>query len=143
MEFGDARLPENFWVKVEPEPNSGCWLWTGGDNGVGHGKFRYQGKKNCLAHRVAYSLLVRPIPDGLTIDHLCRVPACVNPRHLEVVTLRENVLRGSGLTARQARMTLCKRGHQFSARLWRGHRICRVCDNWRRREKTRLRNVRD
>ena len=85
-----ARAPvdERFWRFVSPEPNSGCWLWTGADT-RGYGALG----KNGLAHRVSFEMHVGPILPGLTLDHLCRTPACVNPAHLEPVTLAENVRR--------------------------------------------------
>ena len=69
---------ELFWTKVEPEPNSGCWLWTGYTNRDGYGCFR----RDLLAHRFAYELYRGAIPAGLTLDHTCRVRSCVNPAHL-------------------------------------------------------------
>jgi hypothetical protein len=66
------------------------------------------------AHRLAYQLLVGPIPEGLVIDHLCRNPPCQNPAHMECVTHRENTLRGASPHAMNARKTHCKRGHEFT-----------------------------
>lgn len=90
---------ERFLEKVEVDP-SGCWLWTAKRNSKGYGIF-WTGPKTKeragtwnRAHRVAYRLFVGPIPDGMLLDHLCRVPGCVNPDHLEPVTNRENLLRG-------------------------------------------------
>ncbi|KAB2977369.1 HNH endonuclease [Streptomyces sp. SS1-1] len=86
---------------------------------------RYQ-----MAHRVAYQEIVGPIPEGLQLDHLCRVRHCVNPAHLEPVTSRENTLRGENLVAINAAKTHCKRGHLFDAAntyRWRNSRICREC----------------
>jgi hypothetical protein len=91
---------ERFWPKVQK--TDGCWLWTGAKS-KGYGSFRPDNKTNGWAHRFAYELLVGPIPDGLHIDHLCRVPACVNPAHMEIVTLVENVLRGNSIPAVRAR----------------------------------------
>lgn len=78
-----------FESHVHHDPNSGCWLWAGADNGVGYGKFR--GK---YAHRVSYEAAKGPIPDGMHLDHLCRIRCCVNPDHLEPVTNAENARRG-------------------------------------------------
>lgn len=71
-------------------------------------------EKNTKAHRAAYELLIAPIPNDKVIDHLCRNPSCVNPDHLEVVTQRENILRGIGPSAIHARKTHCPRGHPYS-----------------------------
>jgi hypothetical protein len=134
-------VEERFWQKVEPEPNTGCWLWTGGLRGSGrYGQFR-NGKRLGFAHRYAYELLVGPIPDGMQLDHLCRVRLCVNPAHLEPVTARENTMRSEALTARNARKTHCLRGHPFdeantieTVRDGRLHRTCRECDRSKSRE---------
>ncbi len=96
-----------------------CWLWTGSDCGHedepdrNHGQF-WLHHKRYMAHRVSYERFVGPIPEGYEIDHLCRVPKCVNPDHLEAVTPRENKLRGTSVMARNARKTHCKHGHPFS-----------------------------
>ena len=83
-----ATFIATFWARVVKGPD--CWEWQGprDTSGYGrHGHFR--------AHRVAYQLMVEPIPVGLVLDHLCRNPGCVNPDHLEPVTTRENtVVRG-------------------------------------------------
>ena len=105
-----------------------CWLWTGYRNRMGYGQFG----RNEPAHRVAYELLVGPIPDGLVLDHLCRNPPCVNPDHLEPVTNVENLQRGVGPSAQNARKARCKNGHEFTSentyiRPDGGGRQCRRC----------------
>ena len=116
---------------VEADEN-GCWIWQASKRPNGYGQVRVAGR-NMLAHRWAYELLVGPIPDGLVLDHLCRVIACVNPAHLEPVTQRENTLRGEGLPAQRARKTHCVHGHEFTdANTYRdpnrnGRRTCRIC----------------
>ncbi len=118
---------ERFWSKVEKTES--CWIWTGYKDKLGYGRF---GKDR--PYRFAYTLLVGPIPPGLSLDHLCRNPSCVNPAHLEPVTHRTNVLRGINPMAQEARQMHCKRGHEFTpenTRLYRGHRYCRACDRER------------
>lgn len=102
--------PERFWDKVEKTDS--CWLWKGAIQGAGYGSIWYD-DRICLAHRVAYELTRSKVPDGLTLDHLCRVRSCVNPAHLEPVTNRENVLRGVAPLAKNARKTHCIHGHPF------------------------------
>ncbi len=123
-------VEERFWAKVDKRGPEGCWLWLGRKESKGYGQFECKGIFN-VAHRFAYELLLGPIPEGLTLDHLCRNRACVNPAHLEPISNRENILRGNGLTARYARQTHCLRGHPFD--LFNTHfrpdgrRRCRRC----------------
>ncbi len=102
-------LPANFTARtlVMPTP---CIVWMGALNAKGYGCFGLDGDTK-LAHRVAYEFENGPIPDGLTIDHLCRVKRCVNPAHLEAVTGRENTRRA----VEQDRPTECAQGHPYSA----------------------------
>lgn len=98
-------------VKVTP---GGCWKWIGATKPGGYGIFvikKYGIQKTYNAHRWSYEYHKGKIPEGLTIDHLCRVRNCVNPDHLEAVTMRENLMRGNGYTAKNARKTHCPRGH--------------------------------
>ena len=86
-----------------------------------------------------------PIPEGLELDHLCRVPACVNPLHLEAVTHAENMARGIrfDVGAAQRAVTHCPKGHPYSeANTYRyaGERACRACVRDRKREAYRARH---
>jgi len=83
---------ERFWKRTIQSAD-GCWEWIGTINKVGYGYLSDGVSK--LAHRFAYELLIGPIPEGLQIDHLCNVRNCVNPAHLEAVTLQENMRRMS------------------------------------------------
>ena len=125
---------ESFWRRVTKGDPSECWLWTGSKDTPGYGRVQIDKKQVC-AHRMAYELCVGPIPDGLELDHLCRVPLCVNPEHLEPVTRRENLLRGNTVPARRAAQTHCLRGHAFDeANTYvdaRGRRGCRACGRLR------------
>lgn len=104
MDFGAATLPDRFWSKAIPEPNSGCWLWLGGVNNQGYGLIHNVDRMS-LAHRFAF-LATAPIPVGLEIDHKCRNSRCVNPAHLEPVTHKVNMER--------AGKTHCHRGHALT-----------------------------
>lgn len=92
----------------------GCWIWQGAPTNAGYGAMTIaQGRKP--AHRVSYETYVGPIPDGLVIDHLCRVRMCVNPAHLEAVTQRENVMRSPiAIGALNAAKTHCPQGHEYT-----------------------------
>ena len=120
-------VEERFWSKVRK--GDLCWAWMAGKV-KGYGTF-WDGTRTARAHRFAYELLVGPIPDGLDIDHLCRNRGCVNPDHMEVVTNRQNVLRGIGPTAENAVKTHCAHGHPFSPENTHirpsGRRTCRAC----------------
>lgn len=154
-------------AKILKTPD-GCWLWQGKNYVGGRGGHLKYGTislagKGWLVHRAAYSVLKGPIPEGLTLDHLCRVTLCVNPDHLEPVTLRENIQRSPILAARKA-ITHCPAGHPYA-----GHNLihkqgasrqCRACTlagqsreaktpegrakqraRWHRNNETRLRRL--
>ena len=133
-------LRERLEFHSMPEPNSGCWLWTAGVDRDGYGMIWKDGKQK-RAHRVSYEEYAGPISEGLQIDHLCRVPCCINPSHLEPVTSRENTLRGISPAAKAARQTHCKRGHPLSGTNLlispRKNRLCRTCRNMRARRLKR------
>jgi hypothetical protein len=90
----DPRV--RFWTKVDQSAGlGGCWPWLGGrvKSTARYGSFGVRSGTSVRAHRFAYEFLYGPIPEGLTIDHLCMRPECVNPLHLEAVPLRENIAR--------------------------------------------------
>lgn len=122
--------------KLTPEPNTGCWLWTGATNGPGYGNLGVDGH-NRVAHRIAYLLARGELPPGVEIDHRCRQPACCNPAHLEPVTHEENIRRGLHGELR----THCARGHDQRPRgARRPNGRCRACFNadmqlWREKRR--------
>jgi hypothetical protein len=134
-------LEERFWEKVIVGEGSECWPWIASRHPGGYGMFRV-GNRPHHAHVVAYNLAVGPVPEGLQIDHLCRVRHCVNPTHLEAVTQRVNIMRGNGCPALHARQTQCLRGHPFDEantyRRSRNQRECRLCNRDRARRKAAL-----
>src|SRR5262249_49353562 len=85
----NLSLKERIEAKIIPEPNSGCFLWTGKLDVRGYARI-WHNRGDHIAHRLYYELKKGPIPEGLVLDHLCRVRCCVNPDHLEPVTNREN-----------------------------------------------------
>lgn len=99
---------------------TGCWEWTGQIK-AGYGRL-----SGASAHRISYEVFIGPIPSGLTLDHLCYNPPCVNPDHLEPVTAIENLRR-----QRSASKTECKSGHPYDELNTyirpSGHRDCRAC----------------
>lgn len=129
-----------------PEPNTGCWLWMAYVGRDGYGYMRIGnakvGRRGMAAHRFSYQVHKGDIPDGLVIDHLCRVRSCCNPDHLEAVTIRENIFRGENICARKAKQTHCKNGHAFTPEntytTLKGCRVCLACrrkyDHFRRRK---------
>lgn len=120
---------DRFWSKVDA--TGICWEWTAAKNPRGYGIFSHDFRSR-LAHRVAWELLVGPIPSGMVIDHVCRNPGCVNPDHLDVVTQSEN-LRRSPLMGRYKDRTHCPYGHVLDGRKRTGTRYCLTCNNQRNR----------
>ena len=107
-----------------------CLLWTGHTTGNGYGSISKDGKQ-VRVHRVAYELAKGPVPQGLVIDHLCRNPRCINPDHLEAVTEKVNILRGTSPSALNATKTACKHGHPFDVAntgFQRRGRLCLACN---------------
>jgi hypothetical protein len=145
-QYGDTRLKERIWKRILPEPNSGCWIWTGSSDNGGYGTCRWRGR-NTKAHIALREALVGDTPVGLELDHLCRTRCCVNPLHLEPVTARENVRRGTSPAARYMAATFCKNGHPFdeaNTRRYKKRRYCKTCmeihsANWKRNNPDRVR----
>lgn len=141
------RDRERFMHKIAVDEATGCWLWTGGIfQQTGYGLFTRpysDGKwRPTTAQRASYELVKGAIPEGLELDHLCRVRHCVNPDHLEAVTHWENNRRGMSPSAIAYRTNRCLKGHEFTpentfarTRNGRTKRECRECI--RRRERGR------
>ncbi|OZE77409.1 hypothetical protein CH305_18215 [Rhodococcus sp. 15-649-2-2] len=113
--------------------SNGCWLWQGPTAPHGYGTTIRAWGRGWLPHRLAYTVMVGEIPEGLQIDHLCRVRKCINPNHLEAVTQAEN-LRRQG-----AAVTVCPRGHAYTSGntyiTHGGGRACKACIRLRSRNR--------
>lgn len=124
---------ETFWERANPEPNSGCWLWSGHLDRNGYSRLSVETGKQVFAHRWAYEKFRGPIPAGMVLDHLCRVPSCVNPDHLEIVTIGENVRRGNAGLHHRIKMkakTHCPQGHPYTPEnmyVYGPRRHCKTC----------------
>lgn len=148
IEWVDA---DRFWAKVDKTGD--CWKWTSRLDHGGYGVYRRRIDRReyaWRAHRVAYELVVGPIPAGLVIDHLCRVRDCVNPDHMEPVTHEENLHRGAGhpTATRLNPPAHCRNGHEFTpantgSRIARGVpvRVCLQCRQERQRRSEADRRI--
>ena len=135
----------------EAVTESGCWIWMGMMGVRGYGRV-YEGGGRAAphftsAHRLSYRAFRGDIPQGLVLDHLCRVRCCVNPWHLEAVTDRVNIMRGVGVAPQHAAKLVCKYGHPFDrTEVVRGRvrRVCWTCarackQRWNRKRPTKAR----
>lgn len=125
-----------FWSRVEI--TSTCWNWTGPTRSKTspYGSIRLNGK-NKLAHRHAYEMLIGPIDSNLTVDHLCKNTKCVNPAHMELVSLSENARRSGAILKASAKAAenqlarnFCINGHEFTKEntyLTSRQRHCKQC----------------
>jgi hypothetical protein len=135
-------LAERLMAKVRVEAG-GCWTWTGAMTHNGYGKIWSGGEDpKCLrAHRASYEAHVGRVPDGLVLDHLCRNRACVNPAHLEPVSARENLMRGEGTSAVNARRRTCRKGHLLlgeNLRMEVSGRRCKQCaKDWKQQKRAK------
>lgn len=137
-DFGGGMI-QRFEKHYMPEPNSGCWIWISSLDGAGYARFSMN-LKNQKAATFIYEFYKGPVPDGLELDHLCRVRCCVNPDHLEAVTHYENVQRGAA-GKHESSKTHCPQGHEYNEEntyRQKGRRRCRLCRRIARAKKRRV-----
>lgn len=142
MDLLDRLLP-----KVQHDPETGCLVWVAARSVEGYGRVSVEGRSQ-LAHRVVWELYVGPIPEGMTIDHLCNRPSCVNIAHLRVASQRENILapHSATLARRNSLVTECPQGHPYDEQNTNRNRPerrdCRACGRaatrrWRDKRSSR------
>ena len=125
------KLLQRFFNKIETADHNDdeCWYWMSSINKKGYGNFWINGTSK-IAHRISYELFRGKIPQNLQVDHLCRNRRCVNPQHLELVTLQENVKRGNSGINMSSR-THCPKGHEYNKENTftnlNGSRVCKTC----------------
>lgn len=144
-----TTIADRFWQKVARSEEGGCWLWMGARDANGYGQIYVSGSA-VGAHRISVELSGEVIPPGYVVDHLCRNPSCVNPAHLDVVTMAENTRRGDLHAAQKEKAKAthhCQRGHPLPqvTRLLSssGHRYCIPCQRdaasrWREQNRERV-----
>lgn len=137
---GMERLPSYFRDRIRIDEETGCWEWAGPRLASGYGMSRTPGYRT-TAHRAVYLILVGPLPEGWTPDHLCRNKGCVNPDHVEGVPHGVNVRRAEPYIDRARNGDSCRRGHSYTPENTRydarGYRVCRACKREQSRESMR------
>jgi hypothetical protein len=148
---------KRFMDKVNVNPETGCWEWTASTSSGGYGMFALS-RTQFMAHRVSYELHIGLIPEGLTLDHTCHDPKvchpedhnacphrrCVNPEHLEPITMKENARRGRTFQAENLAKTECPSGHPYdeeNTKWYQGRRYCRACHKVHSREWARRKSA--
>jgi hypothetical protein len=129
-----ATTSDRFWNRVDKQEN--CWIWTGTQAGDGYGSFYVGGGRvnrvRLYAHRWSYLQAYGSIPEGLEVDHTCRIRLCVKPDHLELVTHAENHRRRRGIKHGPYDVgDTCRHGHPRTPENTgvnsQGNRFCRPC----------------
>ena len=135
---------DRFLIRIDVREDSDCIFWTGLMSRFGYGRFNVN-RKDVPAHRFIYEHCEGPIPEGMYIDHICRVKNCVNPHHLRVVTPRQNSIENSNGTAFDNHAkTHCVHGHELSEEnLYRygTGRMCKTCANERWKDNKEAHNA--
>lgn len=130
-----------FFAKIQIDPQTDCWLWTASKTKNGYPRFHLNGKW-AAAHRIMYQWTFGQIPPDKECDHICDLRGapepnrhCVNPDHIQIVTHRENTLRGKTIPALNITKTHCPQGHEYTEEnTWVGKRVsrtCKLCSNSR------------
>lgn len=134
LPYESVRHDALTYLQSRIERTPGCWIWRGYTDPSGYGRAVLPGGRYVMAHRLSYELLTGPIPDGLTLDHICRNRGCVKPQHLTPMTRGDNSLLWQLEDGRYAGATHCPQGHPYNMAntYWYGpkrtKRRCRTCN---------------
>lgn len=124
-------MKQSILDRILIDPNTGCWIWQCSGTADGYACAEFPGGMRAYPHRVSYREFVGEIPENMSIDHICKNRKCCNPKHLQVLSIKENILLGSGVAAKNSKKTHCDRGHAFNEFNTRiaasGKRSCKVC----------------
>jgi hypothetical protein len=138
--FLSPKEHKRIFSKILIDNKTGCWNWTGSLDFQGYGLLWYKNRTE-RSHRVLYAFFIKPIPRGSKItktfqlDHVCKNKRCCNPKHLEIVNQRTNIIRGGGPSAINYRKIYCKHGHELPKINKIGRRDCKMCDSIRKKER--------
>ena len=123
--------------RISIDINTGCWNWSNYIDAGGYGRIMFNNHQES-AHRVFYAWKKGKLPRGKSkiipqLDHLCKNRKCCNPDHLELVSFKENILRGNSPSAQHSKQLICKNGHILPSKpnLLRKNgkteRVCLIC----------------
>ena len=135
---------ESFLERFETKftKSKSCWVWESYRSKAGYGVFWADKRK--YAHRMSWELYIGKIPSHLQIDHICRVRDCVNPKHLQLVTSKQNTLLGNGPCGINSRKKVCSNGHPFAGKnliVDKQGRRCRECHRIKMRKQNHKRSL--
>lgn len=122
---------ERLFAKIVADPATGCWNWNGCRAGRGYGQIKFR-RRMVYVHRLMYAWVFSPLPTGIgkhipTVDHMCENLLCCNPLHLQVLSQRDNILKGGSISAKYALRTHCKKGHPLDGMNAKS-RYCKTCN---------------
>lgn len=132
------KYKDKIWTKVSK--TKGCWEWSGRKTSKGYGRYAVYPNKAEYAHRLVWVLCGNTIPKGLVLDHICKNRGCVNPNHLDLVTIRQNTLENSdSAPSKNIKKTHCKHGHKLVLKYESG-RKCKECTIIKEKTRVRIKN---
>lgn len=131
---------KRIFEKIIYDSKTKCWIWSGAKDYQGYGQGFYRGRKERI-HRLIYAFFNGPIPRGqhrkyAQIDHICKNTSCCNPKHLELVAQKTNIIRSNGITAQNSKKTHCKYGHKLPPyNINKPRKYCKICDSIRHKKR--------